>query len=303
MKIIEKIFSKNDNTIKYIFFTDDNLIIEMSYINKNDGKNIICVPSQTSCQMKCKFCHITDYCDKLINRNLKKEEIKNGVDLIYNDLNLDFNNNMVLLISYMGCGEPLLNIEEVSDSMLLLREEYKDKTSVIRFAIATSLPKFVWLNFYKLTNIIYVKNLLVKIHLSLHYTNDETRNKWMPNSLEIAPSVVALEYYKKLTKNSVEIHYTLIDGVNDSDQDAISLTELLKDRDIPVKFLFYNEKPTIDFHASSKDKLKTFKKCFDTNGIDFEYYIPPGLDVGASCGQFLMDYYLKYNKKIPSSSG
>ena len=295
MKLLEKIHSKNDNTIKYIFTTQDNLIIELSYINKDDGKDIICVPTQTSCKMKCKFCHITDFTDKLINRNLTVQEIKEAVDNVYNDLNLSLNPKP-LLISYMGCGEPLLNYKQVKDSMLSLRTEYQDiKVPLIRFAISISLPEFAWINFFELTNEIHKEKLLVKMHLSLHYTIDSLRKDWMPNSLSILPSLVALEYYKKITNNSVEIHYTLIDGVNDTEQDAILLSEFLNNRDIPVKFLFYNEKPTIEFHASSKEKLSLFKRYFDKYNIEYEYYIPPGLDVGASCGQFLMDYYLKYN--------
>ena len=201
-----------------------------------------------------------------------------------------------LLISYMGCGEPLLNYKQVKDSMILLRDTYQTiKVPLIRFAIATSLPEFAWINFFNLTNEIHKENLPVKIHLSLHYTMDSLRKDWMPNSLSILPSLVALEYYKKITNNSVEIHYTLIDGVNDTKQDAIRLSEFLKYRDTPVKFLFYNEKPAMEFHASSKEKLSLFKKYFEKYNIQYEYYIPPGLDVGASCGQFLMEYYLKYN--------
>ena len=136
MNLLEKIHSKTDNTIKYIVMTQDNLIIELSYINKNDGKDIICVPSQTSCKMKCKFCHITDATDKLINRNLTSQEIKESVDNIYNDLNLSLNPK-TLLISYMGCGEPLLNYKQVKDSMLLLRIVYQiTKVPLIRFAIS-----------------------------------------------------------------------------------------------------------------------------------------------------------------------
>lgn len=293
MKLLDKIKSQTDNTIKYIFQTTDNLIIEMAYINKNDGKDIICVPTQTSCKMKCKFCHITDVTDKLINRNLDYLEISNGVDLVYEDLQLS-KNPKILLISYMGCGEPLLNYQNVLLSMKDISDRYI-QLPLVRFAIATSIPAFAQVNFFKMTDEIHKNKLPVKIHLSLHYTMDYLRKEWMPNSLHIIPSLVALEYYKKLTNNSVEIHYTLIDGVNDTEQDVILLTELLKNRDIPVKFLFYNEKPTIEFHASSKDKLKIFKKYFDKYSIDFEYYIPPGLDIGASCGQFLMGYYLKYN--------
>lgn len=295
IKLLDKIHSKNDSTIKYIFQLEDNLIIEMSYINKNDGKDIICVPSQTSCKLGCKFCHITDVKDKLIYRNLNSLEIKNGVDYIYDDLNL-IKNPRTLLISYMGCGEPLLNQDDIVSSMLDLRKEYQNiKVPLIRYAIATSLPYFSLVNFFELSEEIYSLKLPVKIHLSLHYTNDELRKEWIPNTAPISPSIIALEYYQKRTNNSVEIHYTLIDGVNDTEQDAVLLTEFLKNRSIPVKFLFYNEKPSMEFHASSKEKLNIFKKYFDKCEIQHEYYIPPGLDIGASCGQFLMEYYFKYN--------
>lgn len=207
-------------------------------------------------------------------------------------------NPRTLLISYMGCGEPLLNIDKIIISMIVLRKEYQDvKVPLIRFAIATSLPYFSFPNFFELTEAIYSLKLPVKMHLSLHYTNDKLRKEWMPESASINPSIAALEYYQKRTNNSVEIHYTLIDGVNDTEQDAMILTDLIKNRDIPVKFLFYNEKPTIEFHASSKEKINIFKQYFEKYDIKYEYYIPPGLDVGASCGQFLMDYYLKYNIK------
>ena len=297
MELLEKIKSGTDNTIKYIFLTNDNLIVEFSYINKDDGKDIICVPTQTACKMKCKFCHITDECDNLINRNLEALEISDGIGFIYTNLDLKIDPK-TLLISYMGCGEPLLNYKNVLESMRSLTYIYQDKlVPLIRFAIATSLPQFVQVNFFKLTDEIYKNKYPVKIHLSLHYTKDDIRKQWMPNSLAILPSISALEFYNKLTNNSVEIHYTLIDDLNDSFEDVYELTNLLIGRGIPVKFLFYNEKPSLEFHASSVKKLELFKRSFDRHKINYEYYIPPGLDVGASCGQFLMSYYLKYNLK------
>lgn len=68
MKFLKLIKSTEDNTIKYIFKLDDtldNFLVEFSYINKNDGKDIICVPSQTMCNLACKFCHTTDYIGKM----------------------------------------------------------------------------------------------------------------------------------------------------------------------------------------------------------------------------------------------
>jgi len=70
-------------TIKYIFYTEDKLVIEFSYIDKDDGKDIICVPSQTMCNIGCKFCHTTDYIGKIKTRNLTKEEIVAGIDYMY----------------------------------------------------------------------------------------------------------------------------------------------------------------------------------------------------------------------------
>lgn len=54
MRLIEKIFSKTDNAIKFIFKTQDNFIVEITYIDKNDGKDILCIPCQTMCNLGCK---------------------------------------------------------------------------------------------------------------------------------------------------------------------------------------------------------------------------------------------------------
>jgi len=296
MIFIELIRSKLDSTLKYIFKTEDDLIVEFSYIDKNDGKDIICLPSQTMCGLGCKFCHTTDYIGKIKNRNLLSTEILYCVNYIIDNLDIK-KHNRVLLISYMGCGEPILNVENVVDSMIALKSLENSKISYVRFAIATSLPKMKWLNFYKLTEGIKDHNLPVKLHLSLHYTMDILRTEWMPASLDIMSSLSCADFYRKLTKNPVEIHYTLIDGVNDTEQDAILLSTFLKDRDFNVKFLFFNEKPSLDFHPSNQEKLKIFKRYFDKYNISHEYYIPPGQDVGSSCGAFLMDTYTKYKNK------
>lgn len=293
MKFIDLIKSTEDNTLKYIFKLNDDLIVEFSYINKNDGKDIICVPTQTMCNQGCKFCHTSDYIGKIKARNLEFDEINYGVVYILNDLKIE-EFKRTLLISYMGCGEPILNYENVINSMTQLKRLEDKKIPYVRFAIATSIPKNKWINFYHLTDRIKEYNLPVKIHLSLHYTIDKDRNEWMPASLDIKQSIACMDFYKIHTGNPVEIHYALIDGVNDLEVDAIYLVRLLKDKGFIVKFLFYNEKESIDYHASKKEVLDLFKYRLDYNHIDFEYYVPPGLSIGASCGSFLMDYDQKY---------
>jgi len=288
LNFFDQIRSQRDNTVKYIFKTEDGLIVEFAYINKDDGKDIICIPCQTLCAMGCKFCHVTDYIGKIRCRNLTSREMYEGVKYVYDAKDLG---KRVLLISYMGCGEPVNNHEQVIDSMIMMSGL---EAPLVRFAIATSLPKSAWLKFFQMTHGIVKSGLPVKLHLSLHYTVDQIRREWMPRSLEIIPSLSAADFYRKITGNAVEIHYALIEGVNDTEQDAILLSKFLKDRDFNIKFLFYNEKPTLDAQASPKEKISIFRRYFDRYNIDHEYYIPPGLDIGASCGQFLMDYYVRY---------
>jgi 23S rRNA (adenine2503-C2)-methyltransferase len=296
MKIIDKIVSKIDGTIKFVIKTDDNLIVEFAYIYKKDNKHIICVPSQTSCCMKCQFCHMTDISDKIKLRDLGANEIHHGVKMIYQDLKLQ-DIHQTLLVSYMGVGEPLLNYINVANSMITLRCSFWNINQPIRFAFATSLPKSYYLNLFKFMNLINKADLNVKMHLSLHYINDDIREQWMQNSLPVMPSITALEFYHELTGNPVEIHYALIKGVNDSIMDAEILANLIANRNIPVKFLLYNEKESIDYHPSNYSQYLLFQKILNNKNINVEYYAPNGIDIGASCGQILADYYLKYNLK------
>jgi len=228
-------------------------------------------------------------------RNLKGHEIAGGVQLVYTDLDLAASDD-TLLISYMGLGEPLNNVEEVVSSMCLIKEEYKG-LSVVRFGLATSLPINSIGKFYALMRDVKSYDLNVKVHLSLHYTDDAIRARWMPNSTDIKTSITTLELYHRYTGRAVEIHYTLIKDLNDTESDALKLTDLLRYRDIPVKFLFYNEKASLEYTRSSIKRYQLFKCYLDFYCIKNEYYTPPGLDVGASCGQFLLDYYYRYNLK------
>lgn len=287
MKLIDKIHSKLDKTIKYVFQLWDGLISEVSYIDKDDGKDIICVSTHTACKLACKFCHMTDHIGKISMRYISANEITEQVDYIRNDLNLK---GKILLISYMGCGEPLLNTELVG-SMLRIKNKVHS-----RFGLATLIPYWGWDKFFDLTKQVQLYQLPLKIHLSLHFIDDVTRKEWMPSALEFGASIAALEFYKNITGNPVEIHYALIDEVNDSYMTAVNLSNLLHGRDIPVKLLKYNERPMAGCKAS--DKVKMFMNILLEQGIQTEYYEPPGGDLGASCGAFLMDYYEKYNSTL-----
>lgn len=290
MELLEKVKSNEDKTVKYVFELNGQ-IVEFSYIDNNTGKDIICVPCQTMCNQSCKFCHLTDLVGKISLKNLTKHQIIEGIDYIINDMSLG-DELRPLLISYMGSGEPLANIDEVYSSMVILHGEYAN----IRFGLATILPKAHCFEFFEFTKRIKDSKLNVKVHLSLHYTNDKQRNQDMPSALNIKASIAALEFYKEATGNSVEIHYTLIKDVNDEIKDGAWLIVLLENRDIPVKFLRFNPKKSNNDEGTEIKRIQQFRNLLEASEIKSEYYEPPGRDCGSSCGIFLIDKYEKHSQ-------
>ena len=292
---LEKVKSRVDKTIKFIFLSRGQ-VVEFSYINKDDGKDIICVPTQTACNLGCKFCFLSDY--DLEVRNLSPEEILIPIDYVVHDLELLTRRdcNKILLVSWMGCGEPLRNINNVIESCNLIRDEYKDDYQIVRFGLASLIPKIKLMQ--EFTEAVKIHRLPLKFHLSLHSPDTKMRKEIMPSAGSIMESIILVEFFMHRTANSAEIHYAMIEGVNDREEDLTALIKALKGRNIPVKFLAYNEKPSVDFKESTK--VKHFRDALEAEGIATEFYNPPGADIGSSCGQFLMDYYEKYNKKTKS---
>ena len=185
----------------------------------------------------------------------------------------------------MGCGEPLQNFSEVYDSIILLMSEYSN----IRFGLSTMLPRARWQNLFELAHRVVESKIPLKLHLSLHYTNDEQRTEMMPSTTNIKASIAALQFYKEITKQSAEIHYTMIKGCNDSDEDLQNLESLLKYKSIPIKFLRFNSKETSHNEGAEKETIRKFRDVLEDANIVTEYYEPPGKSIGSSCGSFMMD--------------
>ena len=289
MILKSKIKSKEDKTIKYIYELQNNQIIEFSYIDNGTGKDIICVPCQTMCNMSCAFCHLTDHVGKIPLRNLSGALIFDIIMLICEDLSLS--EDRPLLISYMGCGEPLDNIDGVLSSMCYLKSERDN----IRFGLATMLPKKRWREFFELIQSIEDTKTNLKIHLSLHFVEDSLRTNWMPSAWSIDNSIGALKMYNTITGNPIEVHYTIMDGINDSEEAIQRLGELIP-IGCTIKFMMYSERKAIDAQRASIDKINKHIEYLSGLGHTVEYYEPPGNDIFASCGQFLIQLTEEYEK-------
>jgi 23S rRNA (adenine2503-C2)-methyltransferase len=287
------VHSKVDFTQKHIYTLhreSGDTTIEVSVIDKRDGKKILCLPSQTNCSQACRFCHTRMLAGKVATTNLTRFEIEKIARQTYLDAGLS-GGTETLLVSFMGVGEPLANPELIS-SMVLMRTWAMSINRPIRFALATMLPKEHTGDFFDLSYDAAVNDLKLKVHLSLHYTTDDQRAEWMPTAAPIEQSLHLLHDYHRVTMNPVEIHYTLIKGVNDWYADGNRLRELLHDYKIPVKILHYNPIPGDPHEAPDPLWVEYFRSELEAAGIDTEWYDSPGADISAACGMFSTDVYV-----------
>lgn len=280
MQLIERLSSNLDRTQKLVFSSKGNAL-EVSYIDKQDGKDILVLPSQSSCRMGCTFCFLTDPLNTAQVRNLDAEEI---VDLVWACIKeLGLPSQKTLLVSFMGAGEPLCNTKQLLKAMagLSFVKEYEK----VRFAVASIMPSLAGMK--EFTDQVIALSLPVKFHFSMHSTVDEVRLGLMPNAKELGQSISMLRSYLARSGNPVEVHYTLIDGVNDSDDDLDRLIYRLGYLEIPVKLLQYRARPG----SKASARYQYFAERLENNDIPTEIYNPPGADVLSACGQFTMKYY------------
>ncbi len=293
-----------DNTLKSVFKTTDNKIIEMSLLFNKKDKDVICVPTHHFCNLGCKMCHLT-------TKDLKKPMLPITYDNFITCLleSLTVNNSRItnkknLLISFMGVGEPLLNIK-------LIEEVYKHEEFIkkklnytnIGYAIATMMPNN---NILTLQDLVTSLNIPLKVHFSLHNPLDNKRKELIPGSnISIEKALYYLTIYRKCLQNNktimdkysklhtnndpIEIHYTLINNTNDGDKELNKMLELLKKYPITLKFIKFNPTQELTISKNEEKWLKTIKE--NNPKLRIKTYSPPGKEVGSSCGEFTKHFY------------
>lgn len=269
-----KLFDSKDQRTKkaLITYADGNSVetVLMSY----QGRNSICVSSQIGCPMGCKFCQT----GKMgLIRNLTSKEIVDQVlffarYLKKSSINID---NVV----FMGMGEPLLNYENVMSAIRILND--KDKLNIGARHISVSTCGIIN-GIEKLAK----ENIQINLALSLHAPNDKLRSSIMPinEKQPLLKVMEAIEAYIKKTNRKVMFEYIMIDNVNDTEENAKELVELLKNNILfMVNLIPYN--PTGIFKPSSKLKIQNFKDYLFKNGIRATQRFSFGQDINAACGQ------------------
>ena len=263
--------SKIDGTRKYLFALSDGNVVESVWMKYKHG-NSVCISSQVGCRMGCAFCAST--LDGL-ERNLTPSEM---LDQIYSITLLT--GERVSNVVVMGTGEPMDNYDNLLRFIRLLTAEEGLHISQRNITVSTCglVP-----NMRRLAE----EKLQITLALSLHATTDEKRRKLMPvaNKYSITELMDACDYYFEQTGRRITFEYSLVGGVNDTDEDASELIRLVKPLNSHVNLIPVNPIKERDFVQSENAAIQAFKNKLEKNRINVTIRREMGRDIDGACGQ------------------
>lgn len=276
-----------DGTKKYLFKTKEGFSFESVFIKMKDkkideNKKVIenekytfCLSSQIGCQVGCKFCYTAK---AGFMRDLSEAEIVEQVVFLKRDNNLDSNKSVNIV--FMGMGEPLLNLKNVSRAIKIISDPQGLAISTKRQTISTS---GIASKIKELGDL----NLGVQIAISLHAVNDTIRDKIMPiNKIYNIKSVLdALREFPLEKRNKIMFEYLAIKDTNDSIENAKSLVKLLHGFRAKVNLIPFNPHEGSEFKRPEMNNLKIFADFLYKKGIVATIRYSKGQDISAACGQ------------------
>ncbi len=263
--------SKIDGTKKFLFALKDGNLIESVWMKYKHG-NSVCVSSQVGCRMGCRFCAST--IDGL-ERSLTPSEI---LDQIYTISRIT--GERVSNVVVMGSGEPMDNYDNVLKFVRLLTDENGLNISQRNVTVSTCgiVPKMMELA---------EEDLQITLAISLHASSDDKRKKLMPiaNKYSMKELLDACRYYFDKTGRRLTFEYSLVGGVNDTDEDASELCALLTGLNCHVNLIPVNPIKERDFVESEARRIQEFKNKLEKNQINVTIRREMGRDIDGACGQ------------------
>lgn len=293
----------DDGTRKYLVRIAGGHEVEVVYIPETD-RGTLCISSQVGCTLTCSFCHTGT--QKLV-RNLTAGEVIGQVMLARDDLgewpepgtrteDARLLSNIVL----MGMGEPLYNFDNVRDAMKIAMDPEGICLSRRRITLSTSgvVPEIAKT----------AEEIGCLLAVSFHATTDEVRDTLVPinKRWNIEELLNTLREYPRLSNSErITFEYVMLKDVNDSDDDARRLVELIKGIPAKINLIPFNEWPGAPYTRSSNNRIRAFADIIYNAGYASPVRKPRGEDIMAACGQLksATERARKSRKQIASEAG
>jgi len=228
----------------------------------------ICVSSQVGCAVGCQFC-MTGH-EGLLRQVTSGEIVAQVV--------LARARRPVKKVVFMGMGEPAHNLDNVLEAIELLGIEANIPHKNLVFSTVGDPRAFERLPLGR------VKPALA---LSLHTTKPELRAELLPRAPELAPEELVEfgERYARLSGYPIQYQWTLLDGVNDGEDELDGIVALLRGKYAILNMIPYNTIPDLDFRRPSWDKARTIAASLHARGVLTKLRDSAGQDVEGGCGQ------------------
>jgi len=278
-EIAERLVSV-DGTRKYLIRFAPGVEAETVFIPDVGKSGALCVSSQVGCTLNCTFCHTGT---QNLVRNLTAAEIAAQVMIARDDLGewpTSNENRKITNIVFMGMGEPLYNLDAVSDAVDIIADGDGMAIGRRRITVSTSgvVPKIVELG----------ERTRTMLAISLHATSDALRDELVPlnRKYPLAMLMDAIRAYPDLSNaRRVTFEYVMLKGVNDSPAEAKALVRLLQGVPAKINLIPFNPWPGSPYECSDWDTIERFAEIVNRAGYASPIRTPRGRDIFAACGQ------------------
>jgi len=278
---VESQYASTDGTRRYLMKTIDGLPVETVFIPE-EHRDTICFSSQSGCPLQCSFC-LTAQLGLL--RSLTAAEIVEQIHIALNDaygtgVKPPRGTNLVA----MGAGEPLLNLDQLLKALRVMAEPQGLHIVPNRVTVSTAgvVPRI--LDLAKTSD-------RPHLAISLAAPTDELRNELMPINKRwpLEELLGACKVFEKTLKTGERLtfEYVMLEGVNDSDEQARQLANLLNRHNITAKvnLIPHNPAEPLPYRPSNDATVERFKNILESKGIHTYVRRPRGRDIFAACGQ------------------
>ena len=273
-----------DGTIKFAITLDGGQEVESVWIPETD-RATLCVSSQVGCALECTFCSTGQ---QGFNRNLSVAEIIGQVWRVatFIGLSKDTSQRPITNVVMMGMGEPLLNLKNVVPAMDIMLDDFGFGLSKRRVTLSTSgvVPALDMLG----------DQIDVALAISLHAPDNKLGDEIVPvnKKYPIEEFLASVRRYlakSKANQGKVTVEYVMLNGINDSTDQAHELAKVLKDTPCKINLIPFNPYPQSPYTCSSNSRIDRFAKVLSSYGFMSVVRKTRGDDIDAACGQLVGD--------------
>ena len=284
--------SKNSQTTKGLFRLHDGKEVEAVLMEHHGDRTTVCISSQAGCAFACAFCSTGQ---AGFSRNLMPTEIFDQA--LYFAHDLATRGKKITNIVFMGMGEPFHNYDAVMNAVALLHDGQGLGLGHRHITIST-------VGLVDKIDTFANEGIQVNLAISLHAPTDAIRNTIMPvnRKFDTSELLAACDRYIEKTNRKVFFEYVMLDGVNDSEEAARALADVMRGHLYHVNLIPYNTTPDAPYQGTPEEQIWAFAKILDDAGVPTTVRHNMGRDISAACGQLRAETQPKAHKAVAVGS-